>query len=73
MGKHCFLHQYGNYATLENSKQACIQDDNCLGVYDNDCDNEPPFTLCPTSKTDYDDSNHSPLSCVYNKLGNLSL
>ena len=58
------------YATLKDSKMACIQDDNCIGVYDNDCDNEPPFALCPTSY-DYEDSKDKPLSCVYDKLGNL--
>ena len=71
MGRHCFSHKYGIYATLEDSKLACFKDANCLGVYDNDCDKQPPFGLCPTSY-DYEDSKDLPVSCVYDKLGDLN-
>ena len=49
--KHCYHDKYGSYPTESAAKTACAADSNCKGVYDYDCDNKGPFSLCPLSAT----------------------
>ena len=55
--------KYGNFPTLKSAQLACISDTNCNAVYDEHCDNEGEFFLCPTT-TSLQSSQHS---CVYEK------
>ena len=63
--KHCdpLKDKYGNFPTLKSAQLACISDTNCNAVYDEHCDNEGEFFLCPTT-TSLQSSQHS---CVYEK------
>ena len=55
--------KYGNYFSLKSAKSACSVDINCKAVYDEHCDNEGTFYLCPATAT-LESSQHS---CVYEK------
>ena len=59
MAKDSYSTQYGN---MESAKKACLaMADDCLGVYDQQCDDKPNYILCkPTTL-----SGSSQSSCVY--------
>ena len=67
--KHCdpLKDKYGNFPTLKSAQSACLSDINCNAVYDEHCDNEGEFYLCPTT-TSLQSSQHS---CVYEKGKNI--
>ena len=67
--KHCdpLKDKYGNFPTLKSAQSACLSDINCNAVYDEHCDNEGEFYLCPTT-TSLQSSQHS---CVYDKGKNI--
>ena len=47
---HCQEHQYEEYDNLDKAIRACFEDNNCLAVYDNECDGANKYTLCPVSE-----------------------
>ena len=54
---------YGRYDTLVKAKLACSSDANCFAVYNDVCDHNGVFSLCPVAiKTITSDS-----SCLYVK------
>ena len=55
--------KYGYYSSLKSAQSACSLDIDCKAVYDEHCDNEGEFYLCPTT-TSLQSSQHS---CVYEK------
>ena len=57
--------RYGYPSNFLLAKQACDSDRRCRGVYDNLCDDEDAFRLCPWSG--YMETSSS--SCVYEKMG----
>ena len=61
--KHCYYDKYGSYETLDEAIVACNSDKNCSKVYDDGCDNEGPFALCPRKSAELNAS----LSCLYVK------
>ena len=63
--KHCdpLKDKYGKFPTLKSAQSACISDTNCNAVYDEHCDSEGEFYLCPTTAS-LQSSQHS---CVYEK------
>ena len=74
-GKQCMRLAYRPSYGLLDAKKACFADVNCAGVYDNYCDNKPPFYLCSKarenmiynledSSTDFDT-----MSCIHEKEG----
>ena len=59
---------YGEYPNLIDAQNACSQQDDCIGVYDWECNNKE-FSLC-TKGWQERSSNHG--SCAYMKgRGNL--
>ena len=54
---------YGRYETLSEAQLACTSDAKCAAVYDSDCTNNGPFTLCPIG----DRLQTAVDSCVYVK------
>ena len=60
--------KYGNFPTLKSAQSACLSDINCNAVYDEHCNNEGEFYLCPTT-TSLQSSQHS---CVYEKGKNIN-
>ena len=74
-GRQCMKNKFRQTETLEHAKDLCTSDDACGGVYDNYCDDNPPFYLCHVDKRDlfpFEDSALTPLSCVYEKDGRKS-
>lgn len=72
MGKQCQMNGYRQSYSKEDARRKCSSDNSCFGVYDNYCDNEPPFFLCPKLNEDLfvlEDSIANPLSCVDVKEG----
>jgi len=60
--KHCNGNHYRNFSTIQSAKDACSNDANCRGVYDQGCDAEAEdIYLCRKSAT-YSDS---PSSCIF--------
>ena len=65
VSRHCFDDKYGEYTTLEEAKFACASDEKCEKVYDQGCDDEGAYTLCPWNSTNFESS----VSCIYTKPG----
>ena len=59
----CLESKYGEYDTLIEAKKACLEDDNCLSIYDFQCDEKDKYYLCPASK----EIKSSPKSCLHRK------
>ena len=75
-GKHCFEHAYQPTYSKDDAFKKCTFDDSCAGVYDNYCDDSPPFYLCPKRNADpfvFEESTLKPQSCVHMKQGNFVL
>ena len=50
--KHCNDVKYNSFNTQLAAKEACTLDSNCLGVYDNGCDESArDVYLCPVGTT----------------------
>ena len=65
--KHCYEDRYGSFSTIQSAKDACSNDPNCQGVYDQGCDSDAnDIYLCPTSAT-YETSSSS---CIFQKNEN---
>ena len=65
--KHCYDDRYGRFSTIQSAKDACSNDTNCQGVYDQGCNSRAnEIFLCPTSAT-YETSSSS---CIFHKNGN---
>ena len=62
--KHCWGDHYGSFPTIQSAKDACSNDTNCQGVYDQGCDSGAnDIFLCQTSTT-YSSSSSS---CIFQK------
>ena len=58
------------FGTLQDAEEHCTADKSCSGIYDNYCDNQPPYFLCTKNKLNeypFEESTKTPLSCVYEK------
>ena len=65
--KHCWGDHYRNFSTIQSAKDACSNDANCQGVYDQGCDAEAEdIYLCRISAT-YSSSSSS---CIFQKNEN---
>ena len=65
--KYC-AHSYGSYSSLNDAISACTADANCGNVFDQNCDNQEPFTLCETNEKIAVSNALSP-SCIYERPG----
>ena len=61
--KSCYDNKYGSFATMQDAKLVCLEDSKCIGVYDQHCDGENSFSLCPREH----DLESSTSSCTYIK------
>eukprot|EP01045_Picozoa_sp_COSAG04_P027025 COSAG04_NODE_3876_length_2456_cov_2.353415_1_plen_584_part_10 len=59
--EHCFNARYGSYSTRVEAAVACAADSGCYGVYDQSCDGNGTFHLCPSSTLE----SSAMGSCVY--------
>ena len=62
---HCFDERYGSYKSLEEALLVCAADKNCGKVYDQGCNNEDDYALCPFKSKEL----VSTVSCMYAKPG----
>ena len=58
---HCDDDRYGQYANVEEAKEACRKDSNCAAIYDDFCNDDVVF-LCPLG---YTEKESSVGSCLY--------
>ena len=58
---------YGYHNNIFEAKEACIIDQNCSGLSDDDCDNNG-VSLCPSPSVE---GTGEPTSCIYIKQGNV--
>ena len=71
-GKQCAKHAYQPSYSKADAIKKCSFDDTCYGVYDDYCDDKPPFHLCPKLNDNpfaLEESILDPQSCVYLKEG----
>ena len=71
-GKQCEKNGYRPSYSKEDARRKCSSDNSCYGVYDNFCDDRPPFFLCPKLNEDpfvLEESTVNPVSCVHVKEG----
>ena len=57
------------YPTIQEATEVCNADDNCAYIYDEECDNKPPYKTCK-SFAKYRVAENS---CIYKKEGSMLL
>ena len=61
---------YGIFSSIRGAKERCVNDEQCGGIYDNNCDeSENDIHLCYAGYN-YEDDRYG--DCIYEKTGNLS-
>ena len=71
-GHQCMSTTYRPSYNWEDAKIACSSDQNCVGVYDNYCDDKSPFYLCSKVREHiytHENSNRDSISCIHEKEG----
>ena len=66
-GKYC-NNDYTRFNSFHEAKITCLYDDQCRGVRDNYCDDDPTFALCSVGY-ELTPSVQSRYDCVYDKTG----
>ena len=55
------------YPTIQQATEACNADNNCAYIYDEDCDNKPPYKTCKS----FAKYRRAEKSCIYKKDGSI--